>query len=260
MSPWKKLARRADRLPIVPIVATMLGLALAFFCFAMPIAQVERIVMASGLPSLLAAAHPPLGTKAQALFSLGSGVAAAIAVVLGFAALGGSRPLPDRPIADPAIPDDMIPRQRAADAHPDAPARRPIFAGKDFGDPLDLDQSLIVREEDLEAIDGWQAPAASTEIVEASWTPVEQIEVEPIVEDVQAAPLPAWREDVRAAEIDEDKELTVDDLVARLEAGLARRRANVNVTPLRAAPGASEDGERLRAAIDELQRMAGRAN
>src|SRR4051812_4402904 len=66
------LGRKAFELP----VAALAALAAAFLALAMPAELLERLVVATGLPHLLAAASPPLGLKARLMIG-GAGAAAA---------------------------------------------------------------------------------------------------------------------------------------------------------------------------------------
>jgi hypothetical protein len=80
------------------------------------------------------------------------------------------------------VPDEepQAPRLRRADAHPDAPSRRPIFAGRDLGEPYHEEEPL-----ELET-----ALAAEPEAFEA---PEPQPEPEPLFEpELDSEPLPAF--------------------------------------------------------------------
>lgn len=117
-------------------VAALAALSGGFVTYAMPEGLFSRIVVASHLPQFLAAAQPPLGMKARL-------AAIAVAALIIYAlvwtllraldSVGGRK----RPAAAEAfVPEDEeAPRLRRADAHPDAPSRRPIFAGRDLGEP-----------------------------------------------------------------------------------------------------------------------------
>ena len=123
------LGRNAFDLP----VAALAGLAAAFLAFAMPAEMLGRLIVATGLPHLLAAAAPPLGFKARALLGVaGAGVAFGLAFLLlrRLDGIGRAR--------KPADPDSYAgdgPKLRRRDAHPDAPVCRPISAARDFGEP-----------------------------------------------------------------------------------------------------------------------------
>lgn len=215
-------------------MAGFAALAVAFVAFAMPGDLFEAAVSASGLPALLPAAAPPLGNTARlavvamaALLSFGG-------LFLLLRALG---PGPRR-----ATPD--APRVRRADAHPDAPSRRPIRAGDDLGEP---------------AFD-WPAPAATEAPPQTVGAP--HIEAEPVAEpepfplsedyaepEAEAAP-PASRST--------DDE-SIPGLMERLESGLAHRARRVRrreVPPVTREDFVPLPGElRLQSAIDSLQKL-----
>ncbi len=66
-----KIAKIANRVPFAPTVALMLGGAAAVVMTSMPVWLLERIVDATGLSGVLAAAKAPLGTKARILMTVG---------------------------------------------------------------------------------------------------------------------------------------------------------------------------------------------
>lgn len=98
----------------------------------MPAAVLEDWVWRSGLPSLVAAAEPPLGVTARAVLALVGGVlAGAVAWSALFLLFG-----PGGLLAPRESSSDGVPVLRRADAHPDAPARRPLSAADlDIGEP-----------------------------------------------------------------------------------------------------------------------------
>jgi hypothetical protein len=106
------------------------GVFAAILFIAMPADILESLVWNSGVAALLPVAAPPLGVTARALLALGSGVLFAsvawAALYLAFGP-GGFLVKPARAQGVPVI--------RRADAHPDAPARRPMTAA-DLGLPL----------------------------------------------------------------------------------------------------------------------------
>ena len=120
-------------------VAALAGLAVAFIAFAAPADLLANLVSASGLPSILPAAEPPLGLKAR--FGLGAGgalVAFGIAMlVLRWLGRFGAR----RAEEAEAVTELEVPRLRRRDIHPDAPARPPLLAVHELGEPeLELTQ------------------------------------------------------------------------------------------------------------------------
>ena len=117
------LQRRVGRFPIEYPTAAMLAAAVAFATMALPQWRFEQAVAATGLPDVVAAAAPPLGQTARVLVALLLGALSFVAVMALLRALD-RRPEPtDFPVF------------RTEDLHPDAPKRRPILAGAEFGAP-----------------------------------------------------------------------------------------------------------------------------
>lgn len=122
-------------LPVAPMIGVVLGLGAALAVLLVPVAAIEDLMLASGLPQILPVAAPPLGVTAR----LGLMLAAAGGAGLGtwfllFLAIGTRSVTIGQP---QAVNDDpMVPVLRRADAHPDAPARRPLFANEDLGTPF----------------------------------------------------------------------------------------------------------------------------
>lgn len=135
-------------LPIAPVIAALLGIAAATGALVVPGATLESLVMASGLPAVIAAAEPPLGWTARALFALGLGATVAAFSWLALFVLIGSRGMilrtgrEDEEVDEHALTTPVL---RRADAHPDAPPRPPLFAMRDLGTPF-----LEVCAEDAE--------------------------------------------------------------------------------------------------------------
>ena len=121
-------------------VAALAGLAVAFVAFAAPADLLASLVGASGLPALIPAAEPPLGLKARV--GLGAGgaliVFAAAFLVLRWLDRFGARRAEQ---AEEAAAELEVPRLRRRDIHPDAPARMPLLAVHELGEPeLVLDE------------------------------------------------------------------------------------------------------------------------
>jgi len=128
-------------------VAAFAAASVAFAVFAMPADLFGRLVGMTGLPALLPAAEPPLGATARlAAIAL----AAAVCFLAVWLLLRAFDPRPAKPADEAADGDELsesdwiAPRLRRADAHPDAPARRPLFAGKDLGEPGEADAGETV--------------------------------------------------------------------------------------------------------------------
>ena len=195
---------------------------------------------------------------------------------------------------------------RRGDAHPDAPYRRPIMAADDLGTALDdVDVEAVLEEEpnvadedelvieapssdedpELDALDLGAvaeiledepeediAPAVEPEIAAET----EELEQAAVVDDEPGEPafeISLPRRDnatVRQAPAAAEPALSADlaELVARLEAGLERKRAqrapsqdipeNVTAHP-QARPAEAKD-EALKDALDALQQVSGKAS
>lgn len=114
-------------------VAGLAALAVAFAAFTIPDAILGRAVEATGLPSLLTAAQPPLGNTARLLMAVVGAFAtfaAAFALLRWLDRFASRSPAPVEVLASVEAP-----RIHRADAHPDAPPRRPISAARDLGEP-----------------------------------------------------------------------------------------------------------------------------
>ena len=113
-----------------PLAAFALGALCALLIVVLPPWRLEAIVSASGLDQVFAAARPPLGGTARAALALASGGAVA---ALAWAVLAlAPRLLPMRAAA---AEHSDVPVLRRADAHPDAPSRRPLRVSEDLGVP-----------------------------------------------------------------------------------------------------------------------------
>lgn len=246
--PFQDLTRGFGRNALDMPVAALAGLAVAFVAFAMPGDLLTGLVESSGLPSLLAAAEPPLGFKARTGVGLAGGLAAfgLVFVLLRLIDRTGF----ERPKPSIAVEEDEqeMPRLRRRDVHPDAPVRRPISAARDLGEPAPPPQPTPPP--------AWLAEPQ----VEPEPEPVLQAEPEPEPEpEPKPEPEPA-PEPVAAA-------ASLDDLMARLERGLARRRtgqAFASPPPQQQQPAQQPfpiaGDDRLQNAIDSLQRLAARGD
>ena len=109
---------------IAPVGGAVAALAVVLLFVALPATVLEDWVWRSGLPSLIGAAEPPLGTTARTVLALvGGALAGAVTWSALFLLFG-----PGGLLAPRAASSDGVPVLRRADAHPDAPARRPLSA------------------------------------------------------------------------------------------------------------------------------------
>ncbi len=138
-----KLAKGASS-PLDAAMAALAAGSVAFLIYAMPDRQFAGLVEVSGLPRLISAAQPPLGTTARLAAVAAAALGTFLLVWAVLRALGGKKPLrkpepetePQRKRTIGAMEAAPAPKLRRADAHPDAPARRPIFAEHDLGEPV----------------------------------------------------------------------------------------------------------------------------
>ena len=240
----KKAGAVSLDLPMAALAAVSVG----FVAFAAPEPLLSGAVAVTGLPSLLPAAQPPLGMTARAALVAAGAVAAFVATWLLLRAL--NHPFPVGRAA--RIADEPAPlRLRRADAHPDAPSRRPLLAGLDLGEPA--------RAADE---DSWDRPFPTFLPADEPVVAEEPETARPEAEDFDDEPaIPP------ALPVMELEEPTIANLMQRLEQGLVRRQGTKPAqspepepdVPVAAAAIDPVDA-RLRNALGELQRMAARGN
>jgi hypothetical protein len=234
------LARRAQRIPFAPVVAVLFGIAAAILVAAAPQWLFEKGVVASGLPTVLKAAAPPLGMMARIL-----------AIVLAFAGVTFGLWVLLAPVTR-----FFEAKARARTPWRDAgydnasglsridplPPRRPIFAPDELGAPLMSDEAI--------------APVASF------LEPEPALAVPVAVEELKHVVVPPANTDN-----------SISALIRRLEDGLARRADNdsdpdgtgTSVMPLPRrwivpenveSPPADDGDDTVRQALGTLRRMA----
>lgn len=266
--------------------------------FSLPTGLVETVVASSGLSEAIPAAAPPLGLKARLLLA-GFGAAMVLGLIwagqrekrvallthdkqgrgngaagvseMGFALSKLNWLSRDRSRSGPAL--------RRADAHPDAPARPPIFASRDFGG-LDIFARTAPGREDGEAEAAVEAPITAPGSLSLPGMPDKMTEEtafarlqrafsqETVDADPQEIAQPAQPETAPAPAPIEH--LSLAELTQRLEQGLAQRKrmgrpasvlADMPVEAAVPVRDKVEQGvdEALRAALGTLRTMAGRA-
>ncbi|HEX8625297.1 MAG TPA: hypothetical protein VF782_09480 [Allosphingosinicella sp.] len=267
-------------------LAALAGLSAGFVAFAMPESLFSGLVEASRLPDFVAAAQPPLGETAR-LAAAGAASLAAFAAVWALMALLGR--VPARRTSE-AEPEAEAPKLRRADAHPDAPARRPLLA-RDLGEPLDLEDfpeaeternpdSAEARPRPLPAFLVPEAPEAEP-IAQAEARPHEpEVQAYPEPESAEAEPEPEPEPEAQAVpepeagivpipelaaqlpEAGEESDQSLSQMVNRIEFGLSRKRqalpAAVDQVPATEDSTVEQEkiGHRLRSAINDLQKIA----
>lgn len=130
-------------LPAASTIGVVVGVVVALGFALVPVEILERLVMASGLPAVVAAAEPPLGLTARlVLILIGGGFIGLLTWFALFPLIGnrafrighGHR----------RASGEQVPTVRRADAHPDAPPRAPLLAHRDLGTPfLDIHATQV---------------------------------------------------------------------------------------------------------------------
>lgn len=134
-----RLHRQHLILPVAPFGAAALAASVALLFALTPASILENFVLGSGIAALVPAAEPPLGLTARAALIMIGGGGLGLLAWLGLYLLFGTRTIDlgraglRRPANAAA---DTAPVLRRADAHPDAPSRRPLFASRDLGTPF----------------------------------------------------------------------------------------------------------------------------
>lgn len=248
-----------------PAMPAIIGAAALTFLFGavMPSGWVMGISWNLYLDRLSELFVPPVGDAGRLALALGmaavaaliAGLVALIAASPDAAGLGALRRRRRRGAADDALP------RRRADLHPDAPPRPPIRAGRDLP-ALGLGPLPVGAETEApaEPLPGEAAEADDTLIL-ADLAP----------DDAFVEGAEPWLQPVEAAgpAMPDPADASLGAMVARFEAGLARRRqargapASTAAIPVETPP-ANEDAEppvdfALEAALSTLQRMTGRA-
>ncbi len=147
-------------LPVALLGGAALGLVTAAGFALVPGDMLARVILRSGIPAIIAAAEPPLGMTARIVLALaGGGIVALLGWFALFLMLGSRTLVMGSGAAAHAEGDtgDSVPVLRRADAHPDAPSRRPVFANRDLGTPF-LEVRARPASEDALALPPEPAP------------------------------------------------------------------------------------------------------
>lgn len=132
--------RKRLTLPLAPVVGLIAGASAALVFALIPGPTLNDLISASGIPAFINAAQPPLNFNGRFILMLGVGGLTALLVWFALFLIVGSRMIAWGTAAasddHAADGDEPVPVLRRADAHPDAPARRPVFANRDLGTPF----------------------------------------------------------------------------------------------------------------------------
>ncbi|MES3152173.1 hypothetical protein [Sphingomonas faeni] len=170
-------------LPLYGAVAG--GLITAVTVLLLSTDALETLVWTTGVAALVPAAAPPLGSTARVLLALGGGVLVAAVLWSSLFLLFG----PGGLLARRAPREDGVPVIRRADAHPDAPPRKPMSAA-DLGTPMmEVGVGTATRDERAIPVD-LDLPLAAFDpkaILPVPMAPVRP--VSPLVQATIAAPV-----------------------------------------------------------------------
>ena len=215
------------------------GLAVAGSVLGMPGAWLHAMVAATGLPGWLPAATAPIGATGRLLLggALGVTIAAVTLMVTIAAVTMRGRPRQAAPR------DTDTPVLRRADAHPDAPSRRPIRAHADLGAPMPIELPTPLRQADLaravprdldqplSAFDPESLPAMPREPLRAlpSLAPARSAIIDPgeRFETFELTPVARPATDTRAQPA---ASASIGDLLDRLERGTRRQPATPDLS------------------------------
>lgn len=238
---------------LLPVASVLAGIGVAAGIATAPADLLDAVVARLDLAAILPAAAPPVGATGRSLLALGLGM---VVAMIGCAAHLRRRLLPSRSWR-------AVPVVRRADAHPDAPPRRPIRASEDLGEPLPFvaaGQTEAV-EETPEPPLPWMSPPPERKlprdldlpmsVFDPGAVPAEPMEpvrplpplTMPAAPPASAAPAPAPParptlidpgerfESVALPPVPGGGEATIASLLERLERGAARRQATVAAPP-----------------------------
>jgi hypothetical protein len=140
--------RKRLNVPAAPLIAAGVAVTVAAFFGILPDDVLDTLVSDSGIAAFIPAAEPPLGLTARLALMLVAGGGSGLFLWCGLQLLIGSRRIRLFGKRDRMLTAN-IPVLRRADAHPDAPARRPLFAKSDLGTPfLDVRAPVNLTLED----------------------------------------------------------------------------------------------------------------
>lgn len=206
-------------------VAGVLGVLAALGAALLPTAWFESFVLTSGLAAFIPAAEPPLGATARILLGIAAGGGIALLAWFGLTTLGDYITRRGASLRGPTV--------RRADAHPDAPPREPLRAGRDFG--FDLDEPF---EDDLAQFD-LPEPDLPPEPVIARGAPT------PAVEPERPGPAPTKPLQIQPLPADLDQPLAAFDPEALPEAPRAAPPVVTPLAPRAPRPSVLAEGERF---------------
>jgi hypothetical protein len=210
-----------------PAMVAVGGIAAALVIATLPTVYLEKVIGFTGISEFIGAAAPPLGNTAKGLIAVVAGIISASVIYVFLNYKGGSdmslairrnltpdeteaknsakanagtskfslkrllrKPGKNRKSGDGKVMDlSDLPQLRGADSHPDAPARRPIFADSDLGAPL-AGKIKPFEQQVAEPVVAAPEPAVATpEVAPAPFVAEKSLRMEPVAQP-EMAPSP----------------------------------------------------------------------
>lgn len=255
--PVSKKLKFINKIPFAPVVGIAFGFVTAILVFAIPAWRFAQMIVATGLPSVLSAARPPLGDTARALVAISLGLAVCAGLWIGLSILRsllkraksgqvkarGTRIDPVIVAKAPAAPDSL----------PSTGRRRPIFAESDLGAPFMSDEILrtpsvspivSVESEPSRPVDdelvldtSWEheVPAAAAPFNESIVAPFSGANAPsiftPFAPMIEPTPAPVAAPVAAAAEPKLAANQSLSDLIVRLDCALEARNQREAARP-----------------------------
>ncbi|WP_298671971.1 hypothetical protein [uncultured Sphingomonas sp.] len=199
---------------ILPVLSLAIGLVAAGLIAAAPAALLDGVIERSRLAMFVPLAAPPIGVTGRTLLALAGGGAIALLGLMprlvSSLFVGRSRR---------ATRLGATPLLRRADAHPDAPARAPIAARSELGDPLPIIGEGAVPDGPEQSLpDDLDLPLAAFDPDALAGVPIATGAAER-GERFETFPLPGARE------VADQPAASISALLDRLERGATRRAA-----------------------------------
>jgi len=277
MMALRRLNRRQTNFVLTEVMGIVLALAVAFFFVAMPADVFEGMVAASGLPTILPAAAPPLSDTTRMILAALAGSLAGILVILMFLFIDRDRETEPETVNPFFVnsdvgPIDMMSFTSAKPLGARAAREETITVPFEIVDVSDVSRVEAVKDEpiflDFQAIRAARAPVDEAPLDLSQWKmsepepqsapaavpapkPAPVATPAPVAShapELEQKPLPISAPSRR---VDED---SISALMKRLESGLERRadRGSAPAQP----PEINRSGAGVRSTLEELRKMA----
>lgn len=168
-------------------IAAFAAASACFVAYAAPDWRLYQLIFTLRLNDVIPALEPPIGNKIRLAAMVGS---AALAFAAVFALMQVLDRVPGaRRRGAGAVPEVL--HLRRADAHPDAPARRPLLARRELGEPAvepEVPEEAVPEAREAKAAPAVPAPERAIPPFLAVEQPEEAVEAEPEAPEAEAEP------------------------------------------------------------------------